>query len=73
MGRPGRRRRDGPTARHRHRPRAVASLVESYLVEDMGHVWPGPSGEGLFTDHAGPDVSAIVWDFARRHPRGPSK
>lgn len=47
-----------------------ASLVESYLVEGMGHVWPGPSGEGLFTDHAGPDVSAIVWDFARRHPRG---
>ena len=48
-----------------------AFLVETYLVEDMGHVWPGPSGEGLFTDHAGPDVSAIVWDFARRHPRGP--
>lgn len=47
-----------------------ASLVESYLVEGMGHVWPGPSGEGLFTDHAGPNVSAIVWDFARRHPRG---
>lgn len=48
-----------------------ASLVESYLVDDMGHVWPGPAGEGLFTDHAGPDASAIVWDFARRHPRGP--
>jgi poly(hydroxyalkanoate) depolymerase family esterase len=45
-------------------------LVESYLVDDMGHVWPGPAGEGLFTDHAGPDASAIVWDFARRHPRG---
>ena len=50
--------------------RAGGSLVESYLVEDMGHVWPGPSGEGLFTDHAGPDVSAIIWDFARHHPRG---
>ncbi|KRF32300.1 hypothetical protein ASG94_17640 [Nocardioides sp. Soil805] len=48
-----------------------ASVVESYLVEDMGHVWPGPSGEGLFTDHAGPDASAIAWDFARRHPKGP--
>jgi poly(hydroxyalkanoate) depolymerase family esterase len=48
-----------------------SSLVESYLVEDMGHVWPGPSGEGLFTDRAGPDASAVVWDFARRHPRGP--
>jgi poly(hydroxyalkanoate) depolymerase family esterase len=48
-------------------------LVESYLVDDMGHAWPGPDGEGLFTDHAGPDASALVWDFARRHPRGPSE
>jgi len=46
------------------------TVVESYLVEDMGHVWPGPDGVGLFTDHAGPDASALVWDFARRHPRG---
>jgi poly(3-hydroxybutyrate) depolymerase len=46
------------------------SLVESYLVHDMGHVWPGPVGDGLFTDRAGPDASAILWDFARRHPKG---
>lgn len=47
------------------------SLVESYLVRDMGHVWPGPAGEGLYTDHAGPDASAIMWNFARRHPTTP--
>ncbi|MFF4894336.1 extracellular catalytic domain type 1 short-chain-length polyhydroxyalkanoate depolymerase [Micromonospora chersina] len=45
------------------------SVVESYLVEEMGHVWPGPAGDGLFTDHAGPDASFIVWEFARRHPK----
>lgn len=45
------------------------SLVESYLVQGMGHAWPGPAGDGLYTDHAGPDASAIVWDFARRHPK----
>lgn len=45
-----------------------SSLVESYLVDEMGHDWPGPAAEGLFTDRAGPDASAIVWDFARRHP-----
>lgn len=45
------------------------SLVESYLVEDMGHAWPGPAGDGLFSDRAGPDAGAIAWDFARRHPR----
>lgn len=44
------------------------SLVELYLVQDMGHVWPGPAGDGLFTDHAGPDASALVWDFARDRP-----
>jgi poly(hydroxyalkanoate) depolymerase family esterase len=49
------------------------SVVESYLVRDMGHVWPGPAGDGLFTDHAGPDASAIVWEFARRHPKEPPR
>lgn len=44
------------------------SVVESYLVEGMGHVWPGPAGDGTYTDHAGPDASAIVWEFAKRHP-----
>ncbi|MBD8063542.1 prolyl oligopeptidase family serine peptidase [Actinomycetaceae bacterium Sa1BUA1] len=49
------------------------SLVESYLVRDMGHAWPGPAGDGLFTDRAGPDASAIAWDFARRHPKEPRR
>lgn len=44
------------------------SLVELYLVQKMGHVWPGPVGDGTYTDHAGPDASAIIWDFAKRHP-----
>jgi len=44
------------------------SVVESYVVEGMGHVWPGPAGDGTYTDHAGPDASAIVWEFAKRHP-----
>lgn len=43
-------------------------IIEAYLVEGLGHAWPGPDGEGLFTDHAGPDASAIAWDFAKRHP-----
>lgn len=44
-------------------------LIEYYLVHDMGHAWPGPTGKGLFTDRAGPDASAIIWDFAQRHPK----
>ncbi|GAB3804517.1 GOLPH3/VPS74 family protein [Micromonospora zhanjiangensis] len=42
----------------------------SYLVHVMGHAWPGPAGDGLFIDRAGPDASAIIWDFAQRHPKG---
>lgn len=48
------------------------SVVESYLVQDMGHAWPGPAAEGLFADTAGPDASAIAWDFAERHPKPPA-
>ncbi|MGE2730436.1 extracellular catalytic domain type 1 short-chain-length polyhydroxyalkanoate depolymerase [Mycolicibacterium vaccae] len=44
------------------------TVVESYLVEGMGHAYPGPDGQGLFTDRAGPAASELVWDFARRHP-----
>lgn len=43
------------------------SLIESYLVDGMGHAWPGPRGAGLFVDRAGPDASALVWEFARQH------
>ncbi|MBX7266560.1 PHB depolymerase family esterase [Micromonospora sp. Llam7] len=46
-----------------------SSIVESYLVQDMGHAWPGPAGDGSYTDHAGPDASEIVWEFAERHPK----
>ena len=42
-------------------------LIELYLVQDMGHAWPGPAGDGSYIDRAGPDASAIVWDFAQRH------
>ncbi|MET7950119.1 PHB depolymerase family esterase [Micromonospora sp. NPDC005324] len=44
------------------------SIVEAYRVQDMGHAWPGPDGDGRYTDHAGPDASEIVWEFAKRHP-----
>ncbi|MEO3927744.1 hypothetical protein ABGB07_28325 [Micromonosporaceae bacterium B7E4] len=45
-----------------------SSIVESYRVQDMGHAWPGPDGDGRYTDRAGPDAGEIVWTFAERHP-----
>ncbi|MGW5557017.1 extracellular catalytic domain type 1 short-chain-length polyhydroxyalkanoate depolymerase [Micromonospora sp. NPDC003944] len=44
------------------------SILEAYRVQDMGHAWPGPDGDGRYTDHDGPDASEIVWEFAERHP-----
>ena len=46
------------------------SVVESYVVGGLGHAWPGPAGEGWYTDRAGPDASSLVWEFTKRHPRG---
>ena len=45
-----------------------SSIVGAYHVQDMGHAWPGPDGDGRYTDHAGPDASEIVGEFAERHP-----
>jgi poly(3-hydroxybutyrate) depolymerase len=44
------------------------SLFESYLVEGMGHAWPGPVADSLYMDHAGPDAAAVAWGFAKRYP-----
>jgi poly(3-hydroxybutyrate) depolymerase len=35
----------------------------------MEHVWPGPAGDGIYIDRAGPDASTIIWNFAKRHPK----
>lgn len=45
------------------------SVVEFYVVDGLGHAWPGPAGEGWYTDRAGPDASMIIWQFAERHLR----
>ncbi|AQA01336.1 hypothetical protein BVC93_01585 [Mycobacterium sp. MS1601] len=45
-----------------------ASAIELFLVEGMGHAYSGPAAQGLFVDRAGPDTSALVWNFAKDHP-----
>jgi poly(hydroxyalkanoate) depolymerase family esterase len=44
------------------------TLIEYYLVSGMEHAWPGPDGQGIFTDPQGPDASELAWRFAQRHP-----
>jgi poly(hydroxyalkanoate) depolymerase family esterase len=42
-------------------------LIEIVIIDGAGHAWPG--GNGLFGDPAGPDASAMQWDFFAAHPQ----
>jgi poly(3-hydroxybutyrate) depolymerase len=38
-------------------------LLEKWLVEDLGHAWPGSPIANLFADPKGPNASAEMWRF----------
>jgi hypothetical protein len=44
-------------------------VIAAYLVDGMGHAWPGGSATGSFTDPAGPDASSLLLDFFLDHPK----
>ncbi|SDJ45662.1 extracellular catalytic domain type 1 short-chain-length polyhydroxyalkanoate depolymerase [Streptomyces indicus] len=57
---------DGPGDRPYIRTRYTArdggpTLIEKYVVEGLGHKWPGGSGPNA--DPLGPDMSVLLWDF----------
>lgn len=41
--------------------------LRKYLVEGMGHAWPGGSASGSFTDPYGPDASQLMLEFFFKH------
>jgi poly(hydroxyalkanoate) depolymerase family esterase len=43
-------------------------LIVKYLVNGMGHAWPGGSAAGSFTDPAGPDASRLLVEFCLARP-----
>jgi hypothetical protein len=43
------------------------TLIETYVVEGMGHSWPGGQPQGSFTDPEGPDASALMVAFFLNH------
>lgn len=49
---------------HRGKP-----LLEYTQVQAMGHAWSGGKDELPFSDGKGPDASAAIWQFFRRHSR----
>lgn len=44
------------------------TLIERWLVEGLGHAWPGGSPGGSLNDPTGPDATAGAWRFFTRHP-----
>ena len=53
-----------PFTRFVHRSKANgASVIEQYVVDGLGHAWPGGQDGGSYSDAKGPDASALVWAF----------
>jgi poly(hydroxyalkanoate) depolymerase family esterase len=38
-------------------------LMEKWLIQDMGHAWPGSPAAGRFADPRGPNASEEMWRF----------
>ncbi|NES16170.1 MULTISPECIES: PHB depolymerase family esterase [Micromonospora] len=52
-----------------HRGPDGTVLIEEYLIDGAGHVYPGGCGCSLYGDPSGPDASGLSWDFFLAHPR----
>jgi poly(hydroxyalkanoate) depolymerase family esterase len=45
-------------------------VIEMYLVNGMGHCWPGGKDDSSYSDPQGPDASRLLIEFFGRHPMG---
>ena len=39
------------------------SLMELWMIDQMGHAWSGGSSNGSSTDSSGPNATEIIWNF----------
>lgn len=42
-------------------------VVESLLIDGLGHAWSGGRPDGSYTDASGPDASRAILEFFKRH------
>ncbi len=45
------------------------TIMEKYMINNMGHAWSGGPLGGSFTDPSGPNASEIMWDFFKNHTK----
>jgi poly(3-hydroxybutyrate) depolymerase len=43
------------------------SIIEEWLVDELGHAWSGGSSEGTYTDERGPDATREIMRFLLEH------
>jgi poly(hydroxyalkanoate) depolymerase family esterase len=46
-----------------------ASVIEHYVVDGLGHAWPGGKDGGSYSDKLGPNASALAWGFFKGRTR----
>jgi poly(hydroxyalkanoate) depolymerase family esterase len=49
--------------RYLYKDSSGQSLLEKWLVDDLGHAWPGSVTADRFADPKGPNASAEIWRF----------
>ncbi|QSQ19044.1 PHB depolymerase family esterase [Pyxidicoccus parkwayensis] len=42
-------------------------LARHFVIQGMGHAWPGGDSRYPFADPSGPDATTFMWDFFRQH------
>ncbi len=46
-----------------------AALIERYMINGAGHVYPGGCACSLYGDPSGPDATGLTWSFFQAHPK----
>jgi len=59
-----------PFTRKVHRNKANgASVIDYYVVDGLGHAWPGGKMGESYSDPRGPDATALMWAFFKGRTR----
>ncbi|MCG8348588.1 MAG: PHB depolymerase family esterase [Chloroflexales bacterium] len=56
-----------PYTEYRYKATDGKVVIKHYLVEGMGHCWPGGSSIGSYTDPGGPQASRLMLEFFLNH------